>query len=290
MALEFRGRVIAGVKLVGIRGGSGLGFHRLVFDVEFDMNSQGLREELVVTNLSGELQVRGEGGTGDAGRLFPQGPQIVLHPQITPREQMILECSRSRVEAIEELRAGRGLAFTMWLRGSMVEKDGRLQPFAEQVHHEINQSAWLQVLEQIKYMRTLLLEVQLLNDAQAGESAFYQHLKHAHRALMLGNWRESVGCCRDVLESLAKGLGEEADQAVSARVSELLKGSRGWDKSQRFRAVRQAMLAIVSAARHADEVTQAIEWSRSDAQVILTMTATILQRAIGLAQAQEKTE
>jgi len=272
MSLEVRGRIVAGAKLQDVRGDYGLGKHRLRFNLEFETN-EFAPQTLVITSLSGDLEVCGKGG-GHVGRMHGLGPSLTMSPNNRMSEELILEATKSQLAAIEDSRAGGGLQFVVWLRGNVHHPQG-LQPFVEHIHYQVNQSKWLEVLEQLQYARTMLLEVPLPSPLQDDMTPWFHHLKEAHQALTQGRWREAVGQCRDVLESL-----EQAAKAAGEDRAELPKDRRTWSKSQRYCHVQQALLILAHAARHADQVAQAIDWEREDAQTMLLMTASILRRNV----------
>lgn len=287
MVLEFGGRVIGVTKVVGIRGGTALGFHRLFFDVQFDMYDIAWGEGVTLTNVSGDVAV----GAVHLGRLQSQSVLSLLSPRLSSNMQVELEMTRARLELLEELRLGGGLEFTIWLRGclSSISRESPRsnhlphQGINEQLHHQVNQSTWLHVLEDLQYQRTMVLEIPLLTEVDGSQAAWVQHLRHAHQAMTQGRWREAVGKCRDVLESF-----EAATRATDAERPELPKARRTWSKSQRYWNLQHAVMTLTHAARHADQLTQAIDWEREDAQAMLLMTASIVRRQIRITNEKEK--
>jgi hypothetical protein len=87
--------------------------------------------------------------------------------------------------------------------------------------------------------------------------------------MLRGEYREAVGQCRDVLESISRGLRDKDQQPT--------KPQQEWTKAERLQRVRSAMRLFTHPARHVDEVTATFEWSRIDAASTITMCAALLQ-------------
>ncbi len=95
-----------------------------------------------------------------------------------------------------------------------------------------------------------------------------------------GNFRDSVGACRDVMESLSKALSDDQYQ-LDEVVKSWFKATRSMGKEERLRLIRRAVTVLTHPARHADEVSASIEWGPMDARAVIVMAATLLQLAAG---------
>ncbi len=84
-----------------------------------------------------------------------------------------------------------------------------------------------------------------------------------------GEYREAVAACRDVLEEVSRALKDDRIQLNG-------KEQRDWDKAERLLQLRRALKVVVHPAKHRDEVSAAIEWTRRDAISIVTMTSAVL--------------
>jgi hypothetical protein len=277
MTIQFNGRTAADVKALTVRGHSGLGYQALEFTAE--VHGRASAERLSLIGLCGEVSVIGQSGQGFLGQLSPKGPQSFVFPDYRSTTETLLRVTGSQIEKIEEIRNGGPLTFTVNLSGLAVGTQNLPEAFCENLHFAISQSDWLGVLGSLKYSRTFLLEIPLLEEACETEPNYFSHLQDAMKAMHQGNWRESVGCCRDALESLSTALGETQDDHLMRKAQDLIKGSRSWDMPQRLRAVRIALFSVAAAARHSDEVGQSIDWSRSDAQSVIALTANLIRRA-----------
>jgi hypothetical protein len=129
------------------------------------------------------------------------------------------------------------------------------------------------------YRKTLLLEIPMPDsDAPEELRKAVEHLRQAQDLMIHGRYREAVGACRDVLDSLGAGLADEQDQPPEA-VRGWFEGTRGLDKAGRVRLARRALKVLTHPARHADEVSARHEWGPVDAMSIVTATAALMRLA-----------
>jgi hypothetical protein len=179
------------------------------------------------------------------------------------------QLDREQLEAIEELRRGRdfNLSIVYWF--SLNDAGSVVQHLQAQEVIEINRGVWIALLEQMGYTKLALLEVPVFDDrispdlAQASE-----HLHKAQDAMLRGEYREAVGCCRDVLESIGRALRDTDEPS---------KPVRELTKAERLQRVRNALKVFTHPARHADEVAATFDWTRLDAATTIAMCAALVQ-------------
>lgn len=203
----------------------------------------------------------------------PQFLPVRSYPHAHPTHAVFtLELDADRLEAIEAARNGGDLMLQLtWLStiadsAGTVHHDNRPEPF------EINQASWIKVLNQLGYAKLMLLEVPLFDGLGPSFSEAAKHLRKVKAAMLPGEYREAVGCCRDVIEALTQPLGDKDEH-----MTKLVGNTRELDKAGRLRLLRQALKVLTHPARHADEVAAAIEWTRTDAVTVITMTAAVMQ-------------
>lgn len=151
--IQFRGRGVASLKIAGVRGDSCLGFQRLVLSVVGEVAASGSKSFYYITNLAGEVLVRGNGGFGYAGRAVLTDPHFPMHPDVGNNCSVELETTRAGLEEIELLRAGAGVEFEVTLKGLLRDGQGTQEPFVDTATLRMNQSDWLEVLAQLKCKR-----------------------------------------------------------------------------------------------------------------------------------------
>lgn len=276
------GTTFAKLNLKTLRGEPGLGFYRLIAQVEVTTHGKPAGEEVSVINIRGEMQVRGKDQRdrylGNLRRLGTDS-SIMTYQHIGDNNfQLEIEMDARRVEAIEEIRLGEDLLFTLTLYGlAYSEREKRSQPVNVTLQYRANQSAWIEILQQMGYRRTMLLEIPLLGDEVSPrfpEAA--EHLKTAQTRLLCGHFRDAVGACRDVMESLSVVLSDENTQPPEI-IKSWFENTRSMGKEERLRIVRRALKLLTHPARHADEVSASIEWRPMDARTVISLTAALLQ-------------
>jgi hypothetical protein len=237
-------------------------------------------------DMGGELQASGKGGASfTLGRLVPADfPTIVpAGPQpSSPQLRVEVDLDRQRIEALEALRLGGHLEFVAALR-CRFQTGSDFESGREDLRQRVPQGTWVEILQQLGYRKTLLLEVPIADDDPSSKLATVRkHLAAAQDSLLRMHWRESVGSCRDALESLTTKLGDK--RVADPEVKEILDGLsklRSKDKTARLRVLRGAMLSVCHLARHADDIAGPVEWEREDAVAMLAMIAALIQQLPG---------
>lgn len=278
--------VFAELELKSIHGSPGLGFYRFFIRVGYTMHNKLSGQEVTVTNIGGALEVRGKDTAGrflgNVRRESPESPLMTYEHTNKGNLQFEIEMDVRRIEAIEHIRLGGDLNFTLKIYGvARSASDGRSRTVTAFLQYRANQSTWIEVLDQMEYRRTMLLEIPILDEKVSPrfpEAAEHLHMAQTH--LLRGHFRDSVGACRDVMESLSKALSDDKYQPEDV-VKSWFKATRSMCKEERLRLIRRAVTVLTHPARHADEVSASIEWGPIDARAVIVMTATLLQLAAG---------
>jgi hypothetical protein len=127
------------------------------------------------------------------------------------------------------------------------------------------------------YQRTLLIEIPIPDPNQHPEFAVaVEALSQAQAHMGFAHDRDAVGSCRDALEAVTLAVGDNDN--LDADVQRVLfANSRSMSKAERLRVLRRALKLVTHPARHRDEVSVTIDWSRIDAITLITMTAAFLR-------------
>jgi len=276
-----RNLIFAKLELKSIHGSPGLGFYRLIARIDYTTHSKEPAEEVTVSNIGGTLWVCGE-DTQDRflGYLRREGPEsslITYDHTRTGQLQFEIELDARRIEAIEEIRQGGDLKFTLNLYGIAHSASDELQHNVNAtLKYQANQSTWIEVLDQMGYRKTMLLEIPMLEEkVNPLFKEAVEHLKIAQTHLLKGHFRDAVGSCRDVLESLSKALNDE--RQLPETVKSWTTNTRSMGKEERLRLIREAVKVLTHPARHADEVSALIDWGPEDARAVITMAALLLK-------------
>ena len=197
--------IIAEATLTRIGGQPGLGFHRLVADVEFDVHGGSGRIDLSLSDLTGVMWLQGQGHPGNyLGQLHRQAGNAPIATPKYPSKQVAsfeIEMDGRRLDAIEDVRAGRDLAFQLLLTANIVvAATGPREPSRSELFYQANQATWVGVLDGMGYRRTLLLEIPMPDqDAPEQLRQAVEYLRQAQDQMLHGKYREAVGACRDRL-------------------------------------------------------------------------------------------
>lgn len=267
----------ADVRVMNVYGHTGVGFYQLAIQIGVNMHARDENQAVHVADLSAELYLPEGAGHGPlVGHMATREQDIPFHSLSYNQEHWItfdLELDAARVEAIEAVRSGRNLGLRLHVDGNaLAPGESRPQRVRVQILHEVAQSDWVRVLDGMGYRKTLLLEIPMpASDAPEQLRQAVEHLRQAQDLVMHGRYREAVGACRDVLESLDTALGDATAAAPD--------NQRDWDKACRVRHVRRALKVLTHPARHADEVSAQHEWGPEDAATIVTVTAALLRLA-----------
>jgi hypothetical protein len=274
------GRIVAEVKISRLQGQIGLGFYRLLvhLDLVFMRMPQG--EGAILHEITGDLQI--EGRYAGSLRIFQDLGQFSIGQyEGSFPVLLVADLSLRQLQAIEDLRQGKGLTIgvniflSCW--GKLHGGTGLLRASSGYLSHQVNQGAWIEILNELGYRKIMLLEIPELAESLAPElTEAVAYIAKAKEDLQRGEYREAVGCCRDVLESLSTAMGDSDAQDTEFQV--FFRDVRSKDKAARLRLVRRAMKILCHPARHANEVATQIEWNRTDATVVITMIAALLQQ------------
>lgn len=278
--LTVNSRRIAEAEISQVSGAAGLGLYRLLVGVKLRLDPAPAGADMpVILDLGGTIEVQGHSGARHhLGRLHSKPSPVVLTPSDAYVAEYTVdleaELDTGRADAIEATRLGGDLHFSvaLWAR---VQLGLRHEVVHDTLNFRVNQSAWVEVLNQMAYTRIMLLEVPVPEQDRAPELAeAVSCLTGAQRAVLRGEYREAVGLCRDVLEALSRGVGD--DCAKDPEMERLFGDARRWDKSRRLRLVRRALLYLCHPARHRDPVSVQFQWNRADAVSTVSMLAALL--------------
>ncbi len=235
-----------------------------------------------IVDIRGSLDIHTPAGLKRIGRLTPQQGAVLYEASTYVSERqapMEVELDWERLEAIERIRLGGDVMLSVALR-ARIFTGTEFQEVDDTLSLTINQGTWVKTLNELGYSRIMLLEVPIPDSQERPELAqAVSDLAGAQQALIQGHYREAVGQCRDVLESL--GLALKDSDEHSPQIDALFTGSRSMDKAARLRVLRQAAKLVTHPAKHRDEVTAEIEYGRVDAVSLIAIAAALLPMAHG---------
>lgn len=263
-----------GVTIERIDGDLGLGSYRMTVGLDLSLESGHPDKEVILFGYGGSLVVRGqEGGDAHVGYLEPKGyldPITARHPAVKRAIYLDVELDRQRLKALEDMRRGQNLTFTVHFWALVWGERGvlRLHP-TEPPSRRVNQADWAEIHQKMGAGRSLLLEIPE-PDAQAFPelAAAVEHWREAWNDSMRGANRDAVAKCRLMLEALPAS-------------PPLPRDPRERNKAERYEQVRHSLTALCNAAHHTDDVCARITWERNDAEVVVGMSAALLKLYTG---------
>jgi hypothetical protein len=266
-------------KSLAARRGVGLG--QLCLTVEAASRKQIADGEPIW--VGGTVEVKNLGlASGHLGNLRTQ-----IQPTTLPERggshniTFLCDISYTQVQAIEEHRTGPVTLFFDFSGNWLI--DGSPVPFwSAQFDHEVTQSDWITILEQIGYRRILLLEFDM--PGPQGSSTYAMALEHFERAqkrYLEQDWRLTVESLRQCLAALVGKNAEDEDEETDLRsaIKELRKDSRARDVGylERYEPVRGALKFLCDLGAH----PEVAETRRKHAHASLLMVAGLLQGLSG---------
>ena len=277
MGFDIDGKQFGTLDVRSIVGKQAAGFYRLLFQLRFNVYPSDRVAALM--DLEAGLTVRGPQGSdiyvgrGKAGRAaFPiRSSKNLWEGSVT----IEFEFDRRRLEAIEVLRAGGGLVFTMSIEGMGYSADGprTSKCLTENVNHVLNRGTWVEVLQQVGYSDIDLIELPSLGEGSLTHAS-REHLQNVQRFISEGYYREAVGACRDAIEAMSQTM-LSVDKSFEKERNE--KNPDDWSKGARLLGIRKALLKLCHPSRHADERAAHIDWTRDDAVAVAWQVVALLR-------------
>jgi hypothetical protein len=280
MSFAFDSTVLANLKVLGMQGERGLGLHRLILRVDISMPGRPPDDTATISEITGILRVRDRNGVEHhLGRFLPKDGARIIHSSgiaSQSEEFLAIELSRGALEAIETVRSGAGLSFSVILAGIASVKAGRRQVSHADLH-SVNQGTWIELLSQMGYEDTMLIEVPIPDKSSRPElRKALSYLEAARLAVLQNRNRDAVASCRDVLEALGATRGDLEDPVKDDDGGFGKRRAQG--KEERYRGVLRSIFRLTHLAKHGDETAQNVTWDRQDAIAVVSAVAGLLQR------------
>jgi hypothetical protein len=230
------------------------------------------------------LQARIDGSSGSSPRPLGHASLTCLVRRFPTSEQLCFVISDDQLLGLEVMRGEGGIDFQRDITAVLSDRqDARPSWTATQVRHMIMPARWLELLDQVGAGATITIRVPSpFTDASpagtpvapdsASASQAARRLREARRHLRDGNYETCVQTCRSVLDNLKELMPPASVNELKATAPP----SR--NQAQRWSALFQDLYSLTSGANHDDELTRSFNWSRSDAQAALAITAALLAR------------
>jgi len=278
-------QTIADVDHKRMFGQPGVGFYRWSLGLSLVLQNP-LKEtdpKIGLKDIRGELSItQAPAGEILVGRFSQPDHSLVFEPyqyRRTTDFTLEAEIDSRRIDAIETFRRGGDLSLKLKLRALAYDCSTQVPyPAEAELHFGANQSDWIKVLQGMGYRKTMLLEVEAVDEASdPGMARAVNHLIAAHAQLLRGYFEQSVAECRKSLEA-AKPYFKDMG-TIPPSVEAWLKGANETTKEQRLARIGLLLRKLTALAHHSDDTTAITNWQPEDARAILAMTTAILQMA-----------
>lgn len=275
MSLTVHHYVMADVRAAGVFGECGLGMHTLKFGTTFDIANQypdhpaGMYIDSLRASVWLQSSNRGRLLLGPAEFEQPLIIRRLNHAMSQPSLLRVMLSDRQLL-ALEELRGGGGLVFEVEILG-LAHAPNDTHPVADSVRVEVNLSDWTKVLESLGVADSFVVGVEAPLDAPPQMAHAVEYLKKARRALVAGEYEQTVSFCRLSLDSVKSASPMLEELSESVRTGK----SQNFSKSQRAAALYNVVRNYTNLGHHLDVAGQPVLFSRRDAVMVLTTTASL---------------
>jgi hypothetical protein len=279
MSITVNSRTVAEVRIQGVTLRPVVGAFELLFGLDIGINPQQDYPHRV-SIIGAGVTLRTGGKVQPVGFARPessfeirQGP----HPyRMTPA--LVLTLQPGQVTAIERLRDAGDVVFELLATGVGTAQNGD-QDIQDQWRIDIARSDWLQKLRSAGARDILLLEIPLpLVDRPKEWVAITKELQRAEAYFRDGNHSGCVSSCRIVLDELGHQKFGKPDWS-GPLLDRLGKDRTGMTGSEREAALWASARHYAHLAHHGPSDGGVSNYSRAEAQLVLTLVASLVGHA-----------
>lgn len=269
MSLTYTNYGVCDVSILGIDGQMGVGVAQMRFRTIFRVTpwASGL-ESLGEIQASVKVGTETTGATHYLGVALPDRATSIEARSSESYVHLTMTISEGQLEALEVLRAGGGLRFSLAVSAVADGKHGLMQMSDEIVFAE-NLSNWVEVLKQLGGVDHLIvgLPIPRCEPGHPFKNAV-ERLVKARSALVAGRYDAVVSDCRLAIESAANAAMRFEDMKTTWKL--LKDGKQGLSKSQRELLIFESARNYAHLAHHENGDPEV--FSRADAHMVLGIT------------------
>jgi len=266
------GYIVAELRLQGIHGVRGVGMHRLLFALEFQINPSRAGGATLSSPVCFVAVGRTPTDVRPLGIATMETSWSVETTDYARREPLsaYLDLSSEQLEALERLREGGSLFFKLDLRLLVHSSQRGLQRGDQQYSFEASLSLWSKVLEQLGYSEILLLGLELPVQGVPTElNGAVSQLREAHQDLIAGRFDGTVARVRLAMDTIDTVLGFSSRAQVLQQFTGGSATREQMSKRARADLVRIAVRHYTHLAHHVSDSGVPESFSRQDAQFAL---------------------
>lgn len=217
------------------------------------------------------------GNSRDLGFARPEQPIEIRQHEfpsgMTPA--LVLTLQPNQLAALETLRGTSNLDFELLAFGTGVDANGE-QQVQDKWRVHIPRSDWIKKLGDAGARNILLLEVPLPIGTSSQEwQGIVEILRRAEEQFRAGDYHACVASCRTVIQEVGYFRFRDKDWAAPL-IKRLAADRNGMTKDEREAAMWGSLRHYTHQAHHGDSEGGIGHYSRADAQLVLTLTASFV--------------
>jgi hypothetical protein len=283
MGVHYESLSIGSVRAEQLSGRQGVGASELRFSLAWQLSPK--REDAISifgTRIWVSVAAEGHGQAMPLGLAEPETAWCDETRDGHPFDRYVmyrLPLPSSQVLALEEMRQGRALVFTLDVRGNSYGPHG-VRTLDDQLQLRVNTSDWARVLQECGAADVLLVGVNLPLRGPDHARAALDLVRRANEHLVFGHYTAAVAECRRAIESLWKSanLTDEAREA-RRRVSNM-NGQLSMTKRDRELALGEALRIFCHVAHHVGADAEPEVFGRLDAALAVATTAALISSLV----------
>lgn len=197
-----------------------------------------------------------------------------IRPSPDSGQPIQLPLSDSQVWAIEDICRENNLILRLTVNAVLVA-DGCTYPMINPIQYtmSVDRNVWLRNLDQIHLAAAFMVAAPMPGTGDEGHAAIAHSLRNAREAHNDNRPRDAATEVRKALERLRTLTPNLPSEKEVTQVSAARR-----DRQQRWSLLLNALIGIVNAAPHDDEVTAKIDFDRRDSQAIIATAIGLLGR------------
>lgn len=279
MGLHYESLTLGSVRAEQISGRQGVGAAELRFSLAWNIAPK-RQDAISIFDTRIWVSVAPE-GQNQAMPLGPAQPETSWCDETRdghPYDSHVmyrLGVPNSQLLALEELRQGRSLVFTLDVRGNSHGPRG-VRSLDDQLQLKVNVSDWSRVLKECGAFDVLLVGVHMPLDGGAHGRAALDLVKRANEHLVFGHYAAAVAECRRAVESVWKSANLTAPARDARKRLVNMDGQLSMSKRDRELALGEALRIFCHTAHHVGHDAEPEIFGRTDAALAVSTAAALI--------------
>ncbi len=209
------------------------------------------------------------------GPVYSLGGHDVAESSIHAHERQVeLACDldEARLEQIEVARDGGPPTFWIAAWPVVADSTGSLPLLVQcsPIRTDVPRDSWIAVLSKLQRRRIALLEVSFSPAEVSRFEAAISHIRHAHERIRVGEYDDTLLCCRRALEALSGSLQARS----AAEITELLSRAVGDRQSSAYASIYSQLKALANATVHRGGPSEL--YSRAEARFAVSLAEQLI--------------